>query len=201
MKRFFLWLFSALAFSISLSFSPDTENVNWLTFEEAVKQTRKKPKPIIIDVYTQWCGPCKMMSKNTFNHPIISKYINENFYPVKFDAETYDTVKLTVMVPDTARREGKTISIGEKPQTYTFVNPFPKGTPRSSHQFASSILDGKLAYPSIVFLNPKIQRLEIKLGYHTAEQFEPILNYYGSGSYEKMSYNDFYGNFQSKIKN
>ena len=54
--------------------------VNWITFDEAYIKCKKNPRPIMIDIYTTWCGPCKMMSKQTFNHPTIAKYINDNFY-------------------------------------------------------------------------------------------------------------------------
>ena len=194
-------IFYLSTFIFFTSYHSKEGSVHWVSFEEAVELTKKNPKPILIDVYTQWCGPCKMMSKNTFNHPVISDYINKNFYAVKFDAETYDTVLLKVNIPDTLRKDGKILSIKEKPQTFTFINPYPKGTPRASHQFAASILDGKLAYPSIVFLNSRIQRLDIKVGYHTAEQFEPILAFYGSNSQEKMSFDTFLSNFQSKLSN
>ena len=40
-----------------------------------------------MDVYTEWCGPCKMMDKNTFANRDVLNYINENFYAVKFNGE------------------------------------------------------------------------------------------------------------------
>src|SRR6267154_1292240 len=66
--------------------------VHWYTFSEAVELQKKNPKPIMVDIYTSWCGPCKMMSANTFGNQIIAKYLNDKFYPVKFNAETRDTV-------------------------------------------------------------------------------------------------------------
>ena len=61
--------------------------VNWLTFEEAVERSKTEKKKIFIDVYTDWCGYCKVMDKNTFSQADIAQYLNENFYPVKFNAE------------------------------------------------------------------------------------------------------------------
>jgi hypothetical protein len=46
----------------------------------------------MIDVYTQWCGPCKMMANQTFTHPDVVRYMNENYHCVKFDAESGDPV-------------------------------------------------------------------------------------------------------------
>lgn len=153
--------------------------VHWYTFSEAVKLQEKKPKPIMVDVYTSWCGPCKMMSANTFGNEIIAKYLNENFYPVKFNAETYDSVAFKGTV---------------------FKNQNPPGTPRPVHDFASSILDGKLMYPSIVFLNSEIQRIQVLTGYYKPDQFEPILKFFGSGKYVGTTYEEFQKTFIPEIK-
>ncbi len=34
-----------------------------------------------------WCGPCKLMEKETYGHPEIARIINENYYAVKFNGE------------------------------------------------------------------------------------------------------------------
>jgi len=156
----------------------DQSSVNWISFEEAYAKCKKNPRPIMVDVYTTWCGPCKMMSNQTFNHPQISKYINDNFYAVKFDAETKDSVKF---------------------DKYTFVSS-DASNPKAPHQFAASILDNQLAYPSIVFLNNQIQRLDIIKGFMPAKNFEPILTYYGSGDYQKTKWEEYQKEFQPTIK-
>ncbi len=152
--------------------------VHWLTFAQAVELQKKAPKPIIVDVYTSWCGPCRMMSANTFGNEILAKYINENFYPVKFNAETFDSVSFN---------------------GYVFKNKNAPGTNRPVHDFAVSILDGKLVYPSIVFLNEQIQRIQVVTGYYQAPQFEPILKYFGSGKYKDTKYEDFQKTFVPEI--
>ncbi len=152
--------------------------VNWITFDEAYVKCKKNPRPIMIDIYTTWCGPCKMMSNQTFNNPSIAKYINDNFYAVKFDAESKDSVKF---------------------DKYVFVSSDPTN-PKAPHQFAASILDNQLAYPSIVFLNNQIQRLDILKGFMPPASFEPILNYYGSGDYQKTKWEDYQKTFVSSLK-
>lgn len=147
--------------------------VNWITFDEAYIKCKKNPRPIMIDVYTTWCGPCKMMSTQTFNNPEIAKYINEKFYAVKFDAESKDSVKF---------------------DKYIFVSTDAKN-PKAPHQFAASILDNQLAYPSIVFLNNQIQRFDVLKGFMPPKNFEPILNYYGSGEYQKVKWEDYQKSF------
>jgi thioredoxin-related protein len=193
-------LLTALLFSFCSHAQEKQEAIEWMSFEKAVQLTKKNPRPIIIDVYTTWCGPCKMMSRNTFGNPQIASYINQHYYAVKFDAEGFDTVKFTLTVPDTTRdKNGKILKTGTKEQPVKFINPSPKGTPRSPHEFASSILDGKLAYPSIVFLNEKIQRLEVIKGYFEPKNFEPIMKYFGSGANVKMKYDEFLKTFKPEF--
>ena len=55
-----------LVFTVNLISAQD---INWVSLEEALELQKKAPKKIMIDVYTVWCGPCKMLDKNTFqNH-------------------------------------------------------------------------------------------------------------------------------------
>ena len=152
--------------------------VKWYTFSEAVALQKKNPKPIMVDVYTSWCGPCKMMSANTFGNEIIAKYLNEKFYPVKFNAETRDTVRFNGI---------------------TFANKNPEGTPRPVHDFAISILNGKLMYPSIVFLNEDIKIIQTITGYHAADQFEPFIKFFGSGKYKDTKWEDFQKTFVAEV--
>jgi thioredoxin-related protein len=194
-------LFVVLLFSFS-GIAQEKELINWVSFDKAVEMAQKTKKHIIVDVYTQWCGPCKMMSKNTFNNPVIAKYINENYYAVKFDAENFDTLAFTLNIPDTVKdKSGKVVKVKTKRQPLKFINPSPKGTPRSVHQFAASILDNNLSYPSIVFLNDKVQRIDIVKGYHTPQQFEPIIKFIGSWTYaKKVPYDKYLVQFKSEIK-
>lgn len=153
--------------------------VHWYTFGEAVELQKKTPKPIMVDVYTSWCGPCKMMSTNTFGNEIIAKYLNEHFYPVKFNAETRDSVAFNGVV---------------------FKNNNPPETKRPVHDFAVSILDGKLSYPSVVFLDTDIKRIYTSVGYYQAKQFEPLLNFFGGGIYKTAKYEDFQKTFVGEVK-
>jgi thioredoxin-related protein len=191
-------LVMALLFSFS-GFSQE-EAIHWMSFEKAVELTRTKPKHIIIDIYTSWCGPCKMMSKNTFENPVIAKFINEHYYAVKFDAENFDTVKFVMLAPDTTKdKNGKVLKVGVKKQKVEYINPAPKGTPRAPHQFANAILDGNLSYPSIVFLNDKVERIDVIKGYYPADKFEPIIKYIGSRVYLKTKYDEYLKTFKGEL--
>ena len=53
--------------------------------DEAARLQKQHPKKIIIDMYTTWCGPCRMLDRNTFSNKSLAEYVNNNFYAVKFN--------------------------------------------------------------------------------------------------------------------
>lgn len=77
-----------LIFGVLLSFSTKAQDqIKWLKFEEAIAANAQNPKMLLVDVYTDWCGWCKKMDKETFTDPKVIAYINSNFYAVKMNAE------------------------------------------------------------------------------------------------------------------
>jgi thioredoxin-related protein len=63
------------------------QEIKWMTLNEALAAQKKAPKPIFMDVYTDWCGPCKMLDKNTFSNAEVAAFISKNYYAVKFNGE------------------------------------------------------------------------------------------------------------------
>lgn len=74
--------------------SPTKEKIEWLTLPEAMEKIKTTPRPIFIDVYTDWCGWCKKMDKVTFQDETVVAYVKENYYAVKIDAESEEKIKL-----------------------------------------------------------------------------------------------------------
>jgi thioredoxin-related protein len=151
--------------------------INWMTFEQAVKLNAKKPKKMIIDVYTDWCGWCKVMDKQTFSDPIIIEYVNANYYAVKLNAEMTD--KLTFQGAD-----------------YEFVVTNPANN-KGYHAFAAKLLDGKLSYPSTVVLDEQYGRIGLVPGFLRPEQFDQMLKYYGGNHNKTTPYEEFTKNYKS----
>ncbi len=153
------------------------KGLKWYTIEEAEKLCKEKPKKIMIDVFTSWCGWCKVMDKNTFTNPIIAKYLNDNFYTVKFNAESADTVVFN----------------GQK-----FINENPGY--RLSHQFAVALLKGKMSFPSIAFFSEKLEFLGSIPGYRKPEEMEVILNWIAQDKFKTMTFEEFQKSFTGHIK-
>ena len=77
---------------ILLTTTISSQQIEWLTLAEAMEAQKKIPKKIFMDVYTDWCGPCKLLDKNTFQNPDVSSYISEHYYAVKFNAEGQEEI-------------------------------------------------------------------------------------------------------------
>lgn len=142
--------------------------VKWYNFKEAQELNAKQPKPFLIDVYTDWCGWCKHMIRTTYSDPGLSSYINNYFYPVKFNAETKDTIE------------------------YNGVKYFNESTaPKSPHQLAKKFLGNSLSYPSTIFVNNNFQFNLLTQGYLDVRKIEPLLIYTVENIFRTTSYEDF----------
>ena len=177
--RYTTAIFLIILFSLP-ALSQEQKKIKWYSIEEAAELNKKKKtkKKIFIDLYTSWCGWCKKMDSNTFADPVIVEYMNENFWPVKLDGETSDTINI-------------------KGQQY--INPKP-GARRSSHQLAVALLQGKMSYPSFAFLDEEVKLITILPGYNPPEKLEPILHYIAEGAYKEESFQDFISNFKGSFK-
>jgi thioredoxin-related protein len=150
-----------------------TDKIKWVSIEEAAALNKKKPKKIFVDMYTDWCGWCKKMDASTFINPVIVKYMNDNYYAVKFNAERKDTVTFN----------GK-----------SYMNSNPTGS-RSSHQLAQELLGGRMSYPSFVFLDENLAKVTTVPGFRKAPEFEAILNYISTNAYKTQKWEEFNASF------
>ncbi|MEO2051357.1 MAG: DUF255 domain-containing protein [Allomuricauda sp.] len=162
----------SLFFLLLIGSQANAQDIKWLSWEEAVQlsQTDAKPKKMFIDVYTDWCGWCKKMDAETFQHPEVAKYMQENFYMVKMDAEGKDPIEY-------------------KGNTFKYV---PSGR-RGYHELAAALLQGKMSYPTVVFLDEEMNMLSPVPGYQQVGPFLQIAKYFGDNIYKDKDWQSYAG--------
>ena len=80
------------------------------TWAELLAEAKRTNKPVFVDVYTSWCGPCKQMAKNVFTQKLVADKFNTSFINYKLDAEKGEGVQIA-----------KKFQVSAYP-TYLFVN-------------------------------------------------------------------------------
>lgn len=146
----------------------EDNKIKWISFEEAIELGEKDPKPIVMDMYTDWCGWCKRMDKATFENEHVVKTINSYFYAVKFNAE-----------------QKASITAGGK--EYKFV---ARGR-RGYHELAAELMNGRMSYPTIVFLDDRFNKVQAIPGYRGPEEFDQMAVFFGTKAYEQTQWETF----------
>lgn len=174
MKKLLLVLTVLFAGAVS------AQQINWMSMNDALAAQKKAPKKIFMDVYTTWCGPCKLLDKNTFSDPKVIKFINDNYYAVKFNAE--GTEEITY-------------------QDFTYTNPNHQAERKgrnTTHFFADALkLTG---YPSLVFFQDDGTLIQALPGYRTPQQLEIYLKMIANDDYKKLTTAEAWEKYQKNFK-
>ncbi len=156
------------------------DEIRWMSMNEALEAQKKVPKKIIMDVYTSWCGPCKLLDKNTFGNKDVIKFVNNNYYPVKFNAEGTESITY---------------------QDFTYTNPnYQEGRKgrNSQHLLANALkISG---YPTIVFFKENGDLIQPIVGYKTPEQIEIFLKMIANDDYLKLTTGEAWQEYQKNFK-
>lgn len=153
---------------------PSNAQVQWMTVEEALEKSKTEKRKIFVDVFTDWCGWCKRMDETTFSDPAVAQYLNDNYYPVKFNAEQQDDIVFN----------NKTYS-------------FRKNGARGYHELAAELLNSRLSFPTVVFMDEGLQVIQPIPGYLEALKLEAILNYFGTDSHKTTPWETYERKFSN----
>lgn len=158
-----------LSFDAQTAFAQDKDGIKWISLEQAEKlnANRKTKKKVFVDVYTEWCGWCKRLDATTYKDAEVVKYINDNFYAIKLDAETKDTVLF----------KGTKHSYVPNKRTNTVAAYFmpPNGG----------------GYPTLTYLDDEFKVVRIAPGYVGKDDMLKQLKFINDNYYLNMSYEKY----------
>ncbi len=142
--------------------------VKMLSFKEAEKLNAKKPKKILVNIGTNFCNTCKVMTKTTYCDSAIGNYINKNFYVVNFDAEQNDTI------------------LFKKEKHYKIpLSGYPL------HSLAVRLTNNRFSLPSLCFLDEQMNTIEVLNFYQSPQQIKPVLEFIGGNTYKTKTWAEF----------
>ncbi len=91
MKKLLLALSALLSIAPALAQGIEFSHVS---FAEGLEKARAENKMVFIDCFTEWCGPCKMLSANVFTQAEVGELFNSRFVNLKIDMEKGEGVEL-----------------------------------------------------------------------------------------------------------
>jgi len=145
-------------------------SVSWMTLDEAAGKLQQEKRPVLIDLYTSWCGWCKEMDRKTYSSKKVAAYLEEKFYTVKVDAETHDVITW----------QGRTFA----------YNPQYR-----SNMFALYLTHGRLEFPTTIIIPPGQEPQAIP-GFMEPGELEAVVRYFGDGAYKTQGFDAYMKDFK-----
>lgn len=89
---FVIWSFSIPAVHKNYRKPSKGNGIQFLEsdWSKALEQAKKQNKPIFLDAYASWCGPCKLLKRNTFSKKEAGDFFNEHYINIAIDMEKGD---------------------------------------------------------------------------------------------------------------
>ena len=146
----------------------------WQSWNVVTELQAQEPKPILIDIYTNWCVYCKKMDATTYRNDSVVAYMRQHYYRYKLNGEGKDTIRWAK-------------------QQFTF-------NPRyDTHDFVVYLTRGKTVYPTTVIITPGgqpfYQHGELKPG-----DLELLLKYFASPRRKEQTLEAFAADFKPTWK-
>ena len=122
-------------------------SLEWMSINELDKLDMSGKKGVLIDVYTDWCGYCKIMDKHTFTDPEVVAYLSDNYHLIKFNAEQKEPIQF----------DGR-------------IYEWKPSNRKGYNTLARDMLEGQMSYPSIVYYNENKIKIIAVPGYKKPDQ-------------------------------
>lgn len=145
MKNVIAVFISVLLFS-SFAYKANNDELKWLDWNTGYPLAKKTNKIILVDAYTDWCGWCKKMDRDTYSQPEVIKILNKDFVIIKFNPEISDVV-------------------------YDL-----DGVKISGRELFGQLTRGKsTGFPTTYFIEPNKKQIQIAAGYLGPDDFLKVL--------------------------
>jgi uncharacterized protein YyaL (SSP411 family) len=141
-------LFAVTVILFCGSFIPSKEanEPKWLDWNTGYPLAKKQNKIILVDAYTDWCGWCKKMDRDTYTDSEIIKILNKDFVVIKFNPELDDIVY---------ELDGNKIS---------------------GRELFGQLTQGKsTGFPTTYFIHPNKKQIQVAAGYLGPDDFKKVL--------------------------
>jgi uncharacterized protein YyaL (SSP411 family) len=140
-------LLAFLAFLLYSSFTNVGKELKWLDWNTGYPLAKKTNKIILVDAYTDWCGWCKKMDRDTYTDTKIIETLNKDFIIVKFNPEIAD------------------------------VEYNLDGVKISGRELFAQLTQGKsTGFPTTYFIQPNKKQIQVAAGYLGPEDFLKVLD-------------------------
>ena len=164
------------------TFMPDslsnTEGkINWLSLDKVNALMDTAPKKILLYINSDFTNGSKIMLASSLTHPVISNFINENYYPVKINFDTPDTLRIANNV---------------------FVNE--NKVPGYPNQLVIALLQPDIKLPATVFFGEDFSLIFALKGYFPSGVLERYLEFISRDLYKTgTDWQKFNDEFKTKL--
>ena len=150
-----LILIALLLFSLVSHSQNKKVVVKPLSFPQLADSMKKRPKPILLNLFTDWCLYCKLQDKQIEKSDSLKKILQQHFYYVQMDAEARETITFN----------------GSE------YNGRANGLSATAHELAATLgkENGQLSYPVIIVLDKNYKIIFRSQGFIDSRKLSNVL--------------------------
>lgn len=164
--------------------SSPSGDISWHKFDDALVAAKASGKHIMVDVYTDWCGWCKKLDKETYTDAAVLKVLSESYVSAKIKG-------------DDANRRLKVRAQPTEEEGRTLLQIVPTEEPEISEKDLTRSQLRVSGFPTILFFASDGRMITKLSGFQKADAFAHILNFIKDDLYEVMTYQDYLKSLES----